>query len=195
MLYLDDRHPDTAVIDHPGPEAEVLADPSVSGYVRFRAPGGHIRVTEAKIPDGAAGGIVAGAPELCYVVVGEPEASPPAVQLIAFSGPAPDGAVLSPDQATQLRLRSEQQVAAVRWFPGSGVVHQVYVAPEWRRRRVASKLLTAAELVGRAHGWQPVHGSGERTALGEELVMHAPGYWRSRVVPQTTVMPPMTPGD
>ncbi|MDT7538085.1 MAG: hypothetical protein QOI82_1670 [Actinomycetota bacterium] len=193
--HFDGRHPDGSMHDHPGPVDAVLSDPSVAAWVRFVAPGGHVRVLEVKIDGRTPYGQLTGTVELCYLVVGEPTASPPAVQLIAFSGAAPDGTVLGREEARRLGLRTQDQVAAVRWFPGSGVVHQVYVSPEWRRRKVASKLLTVAELLSVAHGWQPLHGSGERTELGEELVTRASGYWRSRVVAQTTVMPPMTPGE
>jgi GNAT superfamily N-acetyltransferase len=58
-------------------------------------------------------------------------------------------------------------VGALRWWPGSGLVHQIYVRPDHRRRGVAHKLVRAAFGLQAARGLPALHGDGRRTELGE----------------------------
>ncbi|TWH71991.1 Acetyltransferase (GNAT) family protein [Modestobacter roseus] len=135
-----------------------------------------------------------GAPLLWYVELAEPQADPAATTLVAFSDDRfADGEVLDADQARQAGVSGEQQVAAVRWWTGSGLVHQVYVGPAFRRRGVAGKLVQAAAGAQAARGLPLVHGDGRRTDLGEQWRAGLPGYVAVRMAQLTHRMAAMTP--
>lgn len=133
------------------------------------------------------------APEMWLVVVREP--GPPAVtHLVAFTGHGvPEGSVLDPDRAAELGVRSDDQVGAVRCYFETGEVDQVYVAPAWRRKQVATALVGAASVYNMVHDRPQTWGDGQRTALGEKWVQSLES--RSRVADQTHLAPPMTPMD
>lgn len=134
------------------------------------------------------------APRLWYVLVPVPGSTPAEVDLVAFSTPnRAEGDVLDVAAFGTLRISWANQVAAVRWRPGSGLVRQVYVAPAFRRRKVGSKLLVAAAGVRVAHGWAPLRADGRRTDLGEAWLSDKPAVWRSRIAERTEQAPPMTP--
>ncbi|SDP69591.1 Acetyltransferase (GNAT) family protein [Klenkia soli] len=136
------------------------------------------------------------APLLWFVEVAEPAADPPASTLLAFSDDRFEhGTVLTELAAREAGVLGEQQVAAVRWWTGTGLVHQLYVAPAHRRRGVGTALVTAAFGVQAAYGRDAMlHGDGRRTADGEA--------WRAGLTPRqqhwfapwTQELPPMTPG-
>jgi GNAT superfamily N-acetyltransferase len=132
-------------------------------------------------------------PPLWFVIVEEAHASPPAVNLVAYSDPAvTTGAVLTKYRYAGLGIANDRQVGAVRWYRDGGKVHQLFVAPQWRRRRVASALLYTADAVHQARGWEGhLHGDGRRTALGQLLIdsFRHP----QRVALLDRVMPPMDP--
>ena len=117
--------------------------------------------------------------------------------LVAFAATTglPAGTVATSAQAAEVGIASSDQVGALRWLPGSGVVHQVYVAPVWRRQRVASTLMVAAERIRYVHGWPPLHGGEARTDLGHAMLEAVPAHWASRVLPRRSALPPMTPGE
>jgi GNAT superfamily N-acetyltransferase len=92
-----------------------------------------------------------------------------------------------------LSVRNEEQAAAIRWWTESGVVHQVYVSPEHRRRHIASKLIYAAGAYRLAKNWPELRADGARTDLGEAMLGDAPPAWRRRVPPREVACPPMTP--
>jgi GNAT superfamily N-acetyltransferase len=197
FVFFDGRHSAGKKVEHPErtTETDQAVGAGAEGFARFTSVQGHRRVNLVSLPNGGPSGLFTRAPDLCFVLSSEPRATPPALTLLAFSGPAPDGTVLTSDEAAAQGLEPATQVAAVRWFPSNGLVHQVYVAPSWRRRQVASKLLSVADLISATHDWPLLHGGAERTELGDLLVTNAHGYWRSRLAPRTKVMPPMTPGD
>jgi hypothetical protein len=134
------------------------------------------------------------APALWYVSIEEPDADPAALTLVAFDTPhAADGTVVGQDAFTSMPVPSSQQVAAVRWFTGTGQVHQIYVQPACRRRGVATKVLVVAGMLAVATGRPRLWGNGERTDLGEALATRGPELFRGRVTPRTRALPPMTP--
>jgi GNAT superfamily N-acetyltransferase len=93
------------------------------------------------------------APDLWYVRVDEPKANPPAVNLVAFMGDArPAGTVINNYQFASMDINSDTQAAAVRRYPRDGLVHQVYVSPQWRRLQVGTKLLYAAGALHQSMG-------------------------------------------
>jgi GNAT superfamily N-acetyltransferase len=132
-------------------------------------------------------------PPLWFVLVDEPTAKPRAVNLVGFADERVEpGTVLSRYAFASLGVHNDAQVGAVRWYPENGKVHQIFVAKEWRRRRVASTLLYTADAVHQAHGWSGVlHGDGRRTVLGQLLVdtfLHP-----NRIAVLDRVEPPMDP--
>lgn len=182
---LGGHHPDgtTHVVDdvHPSWTVVVSAQRDRAGRVR-------------RIELGP--GVLPGGPALWYVGLPEPAAEPPAMTLVAFeSDRAPTGAVLDEDEFRALGAAAEEQVGAVRWWIGSGLVHQVYVAPAQRRRKVAMTVLHAAAGYRAAMGWAPLRADGQRTELGDALAAQRGQGWGHRVDDLTQVLPPMTPPD
>ncbi len=129
---------------------------------------------------------------LWWVEVRESAARPPAVNLLAFSGHGVEpGTLLDETALSNLDIRSEDQVAALRWYPGSGEVDQLYVQPGWRRRGVSRGLIDAAAALVRARDWPRLWSGGRRTELGE--AMRSTASWQDRSAPLSNLAPPMTP--
>ena len=183
VAVLGHEFPARAVVDLPGtrrPTGWQLA-------VRRDVDGGRVRSVEVALP---------GAPLLWYVELPEPGAAPPATTLLAFSDPRQaEGAFLTEAEARAAQARGTEQVAALRWWTHSGLVHQIYVSPSHRRRGVAGKLVQAAYGVQFARGLPALHGDGRRTDLGESFREGLPAYAAWRLAPRTEHLPPMTPGE
>lgn len=130
-------------------------------------------------------------PDLWFVSVDEPRASPAATNLVAFGGGRfPAGTVISQYTFATARVPNGEQAGAVRWYPRDGLVHQIFVSPSWRRQFVASTLLYTADAVHQAKGWAgKVHADGRRTALGQVLAAGLRHPNRARAL--TEEMPPM----
>ena len=132
---------------------------------------------------------------LWYVESPEPQATPPAVTLVAFDTTHfPAGRVIDHAAFVPLPIRSDEQVAAIRWWPGTGQIHQVYVHPLRRRQGIGTAILYAAG----AHliaGGSPhrLWASGDRTDLGELLAAGLP--YPQRVRARRRSLPPMTPAE
>ncbi|MEU0489935.1 GNAT family N-acetyltransferase [Nocardiopsis sp. NPDC006139] len=63
-----------------------------------------------------------------------------------------------------------RQIGAIRWHQGPGVASEIYVAPQMRRRGVATALWnTARNLHALTTGGRPLQVSGRRTVLGDLL--------------------------
>lgn len=108
-----------------------------------------------------------------FVSVDEPRAEPAATNLVAFVGDQlPAGTVVSRYTFATMGVHNNQQAGAVRWYPETGLVHEVYVAPEWRRLQLATRLLYTANAINLAKGSSSrLHGDGRRTQLGEFLAL------------------------
>lgn len=134
------------------------------------------------------------APTLWFADLPEPQAKPPATSLVAFTGhDVTDGRLVGRDSLSDLPVASGDQVAAVRWFPATGEVDQVYVQPAWRRRGVASALMTVCGTLNVVRGGPRIWADGQRTAMGDRLRDANPwGHWAADL---THLMPPMTPFD
>jgi len=155
--------------------------------VRGGGPAGPISSVEVALPD---------APLLWYVELPEPEAAPGAATLVAFSDPRyAGGTVLTAGEARAAGVAGQQQVAAFRWWTDSGLVHQIYVSPEHRRKRVMLTLAHAAFAVQGMRGGPPLHGDGRRTDDGEAFARALPSYGAWRAAPRTEHLPSMTPGN
>jgi GNAT superfamily N-acetyltransferase len=125
--------------------------------------------------------------------VPETTANPPAMVLIAYStSDLADGTVVDNPTFTAMPVRSDAQVAAIRWWPANGQIHQLYVSPERRRNGIGRKLAAAAGGYVAARGWHRLWVSGERTDLGEAMLARAtPDYFAHRVTQRHTHSPPM----
>lgn len=138
--------------------------------------------------------LTAKAPPLWFAEIRESAARPPATNLLAFSGfGVAGGSLLDETAVAGLPVRSEDQLGAVRWYPATGEIDQIYVSPQMRRRGIATVLLFSAGTLALARSWPRVWSDGQRTVLGEQLV--ASRAWRSRVAELTHIAPPMTPGE
>jgi GNAT superfamily N-acetyltransferase len=178
---LSDEFPPGAVVDLPSGGRPSRWQVAVEADV----VGGRIHVVEVALPD---------VPLLWYVEVAEPDAAPAATTLVAFSDARyGEGRVLSRNEAQAAGVSAADQVAALRWWPGTGLAHQVYVQPAFRRRGMAAKLAHAAYGVQMARGLPPLHGDGRRTELGERWRDGLPEYASWRLAPLSEVMPAMTP--
>ena len=153
--------------------------------MRADATGGRVRTLRTALP---------GVPLLWYVELPEPAAAPPATTLVAFSDDRyPEGTVLTADEARAAGASSDQQVAALRWWTGSGLAHQVYVAPRHRRRGLALKLAMAGYGIQRVRDLPRLHGDGRRTDDGEAWAGALPPWASWRVAPCSHALPSMTP--
>jgi GNAT superfamily N-acetyltransferase len=132
--------------------------------------------------------------DLWFSELPEPDADPPATNLLAFATPEwPDGTILRPEDLARNDVDAREQVAALRWWTTTGQVHQVFVASHMRRRGIGTKLvLTGAALtVGRR--WPSLWSGGDTTDLGHSWITAS--VWSARVAPRSRVVPPMTPED
>lgn len=181
---------------------------AVSGYVVDSGTDGGV-VARAELPPGAerlwatresARGLltidlehasIPEAPVLWFVIIPEPRASPPATNLVAFAGDQLEaGTVINNYMFATMGVENSAQAGAVRWYPQTGVVHQVYVAQEWRRKQVGTAVLYAASAFHQANGWPGnLHSDGRRTAIGELFV--AGLRHPQRITARDAELPPM----
>ena len=177
VAVLSADFPPGAVVDLPGSRLPT------GWQVAVTTEADRVRAVDVALP---------GAPLLWYVELPEPDAT----TLVAFSDPRyADGAVLTAAEGHAAGVSGDDQVAALRWWPGTGLVHQVYVQPAARRRGVAGKLAQAAGGIQAARGLPDLHGDGRRTDLGEQWREGLPGYVATRLAARTHRVPAMTPGE
>lgn len=133
------------------------------------------------------------APAAWFVSVGEPRADPPATNLVAYvTDDFAPGTIINRFQFGSLGLPSDEQAGAIRWLWQYALVHQVFVAPAWRRSGLATALVYTASAFHQANGWPGrLHGNGQRTELGERFAttLDHPG----RIASLEETMPPMDP--
>lgn len=134
------------------------------------------------------------APPVWFAELRESAAQPPTVSLLAFTGHGqPDGVLIGAGDASNVDVASGDQLGALRWYPATGEVDQIYVQPAWRRRGIATVLLTAGATLSVARDWPRFWSDGQRTAMGEQL--RNARSWRERAADLTHLAPPMTPGE
>jgi GNAT superfamily N-acetyltransferase len=179
-----DEFPDGSVVDLPAPASRPAG---WVAEVHVAAPGQlphRVLMSAVMAP---------GAPLLWYVALPAADA-PASLDLVAFSTrDRPAGDVLDAASFGALGLAWSNQVGAVRWETGTGLVQQFYVAPAVRRRGVGTALMAAALCVTQGRGWPELRADGRRTDLGEAwLTGVAIGSWVDLPV-RTEIPPPMTP--
>lgn len=158
--HLDDRHPDGAIIDDPGPTDDL--------FVLWHA---HLDDAGRTVVD-LAPGVRPGAPDIWFVALPQRDGDQPTLTLVAFATDhrAP-GTVLSDAEFFHLPVPNDAQLGAIRWWPDEAVVDQVFVADEWRRHHVATVLIYTASAFHQHQGWPGrLHSDGRRTRLGVSLV-------------------------
>jgi len=135
------------------------------------------------------------APPLWFAELSKPDATPPSEHLVAFSGHGIEpGRLVNREQLREISVKSADQVGALQWYPVTGEIVQVYVAPDWRRHHISIGVIMAGGALHLARGNTPrLWGDGQRTALGDRMVKGA--QWTHRVDPLTNLSPPMTPYD
>ncbi|GAB2474768.1 hypothetical protein [Jatrophihabitans fulvus] len=187
VFVANERHGDSERVELGGRDAERFVGDDAVAIATYDEDGvvTRLHVTSAFAP---------AAPPVWFAELRESAARPPAVNLLAFTGAGtPTGAVLDRAALREVPVTSEDQLGAIRWYPGTGEVDQVYVQPAWRRRSVATVLTLGASTLSMARRWPRLWGDGQRTTLGEAL--RAGSVWRDRTADLTHVAPPMTPGD
>jgi len=179
------RHPGGSRVELPEPEAVRAA----GGDVACRAEHGPDGPVQRLVLGPAAG--IDGVPPW-FAEIRETTARPPAANLVAFTGfGPPPGELLDEVRLAELPARTEDQLGAVRWYPATGEVDQIYVQPAWRRRHVGSALVAAAAALSYARDWPRLWADGQRTELGERFRNASP--WRARTAELTNLAAPMTP--
>jgi hypothetical protein len=188
--HFNDLHPDGAVV-------EAANEPSVTNEV-WRASSSETGLLAISIDAGA----IPEAPPVWFVFVPEPVATPAAVNLVAYVAHGHPGApvtktslphagtVISANRFPVLGVPNDSQVAAIRWYPHDGLIHQVYVRQDARRKSLGTLMIYAASAVHQAHAWPGrLHGDGRRTDLGDKFV--AGLRHPQRYAPLAEVQPPM----
>lgn len=179
-------HADDIYVDLPEPEAaELVGDDAVCVAHLRGGTVARLEVTATGAPK---------APPLWFAELPEPDVAPPATVLVAFSGhDVEPGALLDADALERADVVSSDQLGALRWYPATGEVDQVYVAPDQRRHGIGSALVMAAGTLSVARGWSRLWGDGQRTALGDRW--RGASDWAHRTAPLAHLAPPMTPHD
>jgi GNAT superfamily N-acetyltransferase len=178
------RHPDGIQIELPSQAATVEVGADAVATATYDGSG---RVIEL-IP-----GVRSApkAPELWFGEITETAARPPAVNLVAFTGHGVVAGSLLDAAALAGRVTNPDQAGAIRWYPATGEVDQVYVQPGWRRQSIGNALIGAASALSHARDWPRLWGDGQRTELGEQF--RNASTWRARGAELTHLAPPMTP--
>lgn len=118
-------------------------------------------------------GEFASRPKLWFVMSERENGSPPNIALQAFaSDHFPEGTVVFPDEAIRAGVASSEQVAAVQWGMGDPKLHQIFVHPSWRRKRISLLMIGAADVVnmsGSYSGDRVIYGGDVTTDGGENL--------------------------
>ena len=134
-----------------------------------------------------------GAPPLWFVVIPELAAPEPAMTLVGFAtDDVPFGTVLTDPEFFSLPVSTSMQVGAIRWWHLDGVVDQVFIAEEWRRRHLGTLMTYAANAFQVHNGWPAkLTSDGRRTELGRHL--DAGTQFPDRFSPIEETSPPMDP--
>ena len=181
-------HADGVRIDLPEGEEPAVVGDDAQAVVRYDADGTavSVQVMAAVAPK---------APAMWFADLPEPAAQPPAMNLVAFTGhDVPEGALRDREALKEIGVRGPDQLGALRWYPATGEIDQIYVNPQHRRRTIATALLVAAGSLHLARGGtRRMWADGQRTADGDRLRNARPDYWAHRAADLTHLAPPMTP--
>jgi GNAT superfamily N-acetyltransferase len=155
------RYPDGVVVDDEMPDLDG-AEPL---WMAAGDPKGRTLVTVSQR-------VLPLPPPVWFVELSDVADRPDEAQVLAFASEhLPAGTVIDRFAFTAVGVRNDEQVAAVKWCPSTGVVLAVYVDPQQRRQQLATLVLYAASAVHQSHGWPgALRSDGRRTDLGERFV-------------------------
>jgi hypothetical protein len=181
--YLSDRFPDGEVAAVHGPD-------DLDGAFRLWHAATDVdgrpqlQISEQVAPE---------APAVWFVGVPHRDHDPPSFDLVAFrTHHVPMGTVIDNPAFMALPVRTDEQVGAIRWFPSTAVVDQVFVVEGLRRSGLATTLVYAASAYHQMQGWPGrLHSDGRRTELGQRFV--AGLRHPDRIAPWTGYSRPMDP--
>lgn len=131
-------------------------------------------------------------PPLWFVSVNDSRATGlDTMSLVAFdSDHFPDGTIIDEMDFVLLPVANEQQIAAIQWRISTGIVEQVYVSSDARRRDIGRRMGHAAGQFHQVNDWPGVvRASGRRTVLGQQFTVGQ--VLPSRVTEHTELSPPM----
>jgi GNAT superfamily N-acetyltransferase len=131
-------------------------------------------------------------PPLWFVsVLGRESEVQPVHYLVAFdTDHVPPGTVVDDPEFLMMKVRNDQQVAAIEWGKQTGTVHQLYVHKDRRRSDVGTHLIYAASAYHQTHGWPGrLNSDGKRTVLGQEFAISL--LHGQRIEKLTNLAPPM----
>jgi hypothetical protein len=186
VLPATHEHGDGVRLELPESEATAALDPQVMCVARY-VDG---EVSELSV----SADVAPKAPPLWFADLPEPTATPPTATIIAFTGHGiAAGTLIDRSGLRELGITSEDQLGALRWYPNTGEIDQIYVAPAWRRRNIATATLVAAGTLSVARHGSRLWADGQRTAMGERL--RNADTWTHRAADLTHIHPPMTPFD
>lgn len=124
-----------------------------------------------------------GSPVLWYII----EETQLPVSMIAIHGMAcksfPEGTVIKIKNVKEFGINGLNRVGFIRWFKADSRIQQIYTAEEWRRRRISTKLLAAADIVIIAGEFGPYLNGGDITTNDGEQLRQAWGH-SARVLPR-----------
>jgi len=109
-------------------------------------------------------------PPIWFVALPERTQPSPAISLVAFiTDDHEPGKVISDPEFFSMAVDTSQQVGAIRWWIDSGIVDQIFVAEQWRRKYVGRALIASAQCYQVHNGWTPrLSSNGRRTAMGQQ---------------------------
>lgn len=180
-----DRHADGAMVELPEAEAIAYLGDATLARAELDSSG---KVTSLRVsPDAAPG-----APPMWFAELPEEDTQARPTNVLAFSGhDVEPGRLLSRDEMLATGASTSDQLGAIRIYPGTGRVDQIYVSPDWRRRKVGTALMFASGVLILARDLTLMWGDGQRTAEGDRL--NKGSVWGRRAAPLTHLAPPMTP--
>lgn len=112
-------------------------------------------------------------PPLWFAYIVSEYGIPPNISVMAFATPDFDsGQVVTANEAAQKGIAASQQIAAIQWGYKDPKMHQIFVHPDWRRRRISAAMIGAADLINLAGNFSPgtlLYGGDVTTAGGEHL--------------------------
>lgn len=111
-----------------------------------------------------------GSPKLWYIIE-ETQVPTDMVAIHAMCCPSfPEGTIIKIKNIERFGINPSNRVGFIRWFRRDSRMQQIYVADEWRRRRISTKLIAVADLAIISGEYGPYLNGGDITTDdGEKL--------------------------
>jgi len=154
--FTSDAHPHPSLLETPvRPDDPTLVTETVENNGLFR-------VISHVLPE---------APEMYYVFAKISHGLVPKSAISAFAdGKFPEGTVLSYEQAKDAGVDGLSKVGSLSWVSPTGVMQQVTVDENWRRRKISTRLIEVVDTLIVASGADMFLTGGEvTTGDGEKL--------------------------